>query len=260
MIKYSWILPVKNEAQSLPQLISEIAQVMHSVIPMKIGIYNYEIIAINDASKDTSLTTLTSLTTKFRQLKLISFKFQQGKWAALRAGFAASRGEIIITSDSDLQDDPKELPRLLAKLVPSSSLRGPRASRGGRSNLSHLGYDLVSGARLKRYDPPYKVILSKLGNYLASILTGRTFKDLNSSFKVYKRQVIDALPKEGSLLRFALFFADKLGYKVVEVPIAHRPRLFGQSKFGIVKYLRIIYDLILILLLFSGSGRIRKNK
>lgn len=231
MIKYSWIIPVKNEALSLPQLIAEISQAMKGK--------DFEIIAINDASTDSSFTTLTSLTTLTPQLKLISFKFQQGKWAALRAGFEAAKGQIIITLDSDLQDDPNELPKLLKKL--------------------EQGYGLVSGWRKERFDPYYKVFISKLGNWLLSTLTGKQFKDLNSSFKIYKRPILDQIPKQGSLIRFSMLFADRLGYKVFEVPIKHRPRLHGKSKFGIVKYLRIIYDLILVLLLFSGSGRITKK-
>lgn len=236
MTTYSWILPVRNEAQSLPQLIVEISQVMRNK--------SWEVIAINDASTDSSLTTLKSFTLNrsgsgLTPLKVLSFSFPQGKWAALKAGFEAARGEIIITSDSDLQDDPKEIKKLLDKL--------------------NQGYDLVSGARMKRFDPFYKVFISKLGNFLVSKLTGKKFKDLNSSFKVYRKEVLDQIPKQGSLIRFSMLFAHRLGYKVAEVPINHRPRVYGKSKFGIVKYLRIIYDLILVMLLFSGSGRINKK-
>lgn len=232
MVKYSWILPIRNEAQSLPQLIAEISRVMRGK--------NFEIIAVNDASSDPSLTSLTTLTTLTPQLKLISFKLQQGKWATLRAGFEAAKGQIIITSDSDLQDDPAQLSKLLKKI--------------------NSDYDLVSGLRQTRHDPFYKVIISHLGNWLASALTGHKFRDLNSSFKVYKRAVLNEIPKQGSLIRFSMLFAERLGYKVAEVPIHHRPRLYGNSKFGVIKYLRIIYDLILILLLFSGSGRIRHDE
>lgn len=232
MVKYSWILPLRNEAQSLPQLMAEISKVMRNK--------SWEVIAINDASTDSSLTTLTSLITLTPQLKLISFKHQQGKWAALRSGFDKAKGQIIIFSDSDLQDDPSQLPKLLTKLT--------------------LGYDLVSGARIIRHDQLYKVIISRLGNWLASNLSGKRFTDLNSSFKIYRKQVLDEIPKQGSLIRFSLIFADKLGYKVAEVPINHRPRLYGKSKFGIVKYLRILYDLILVMLLFTGSGTIKKTK
>jgi glycosyltransferase involved in cell wall biosynthesis len=177
-------------------------------------------------------------------IRILSFHSPQGKWAALRAGFKAAQGQIIITSDSDLQDNPKEVIKLLRLAIPIRDRHS---------------YDLVSGARINRFDPLYKVIISKAGNLLASFLTGYRFHDLSSPFKIYKREVLENIPQEGSLLRFSTLFARKLGYKVAEVPIIHRPRLYGKSKFGVVKYLRIIYDLILILLLFSGSGKIRNR-
>lgn len=229
-VNFSWILPIKNEASSLPQLLKEISQVMKNKA--------FEIIAINDASSDNSLTTLKSLTSQIPELKIINFKSHQGKWASISQGFKASNGQIIITLDSDLQDDPAELPKLL-KLLKS--------------------YDLISGWRKIRYDPFYKVFISRLGNFIASALTGHHFHDLNSPLKVYKREILENLPKQGSLMRFSMLFAKKLGYKVIEVPIKHRPRMYGKSKFGVVKYLRIIYDLLLVLLLFSGSGSLKKK-
>lgn len=230
-LEYSWIIPIRNESKSLNQLFLEISQVMRRE--------SFEIIAINDASEDNTLTTLKSLASQIPQLKLIHLKSHQGKWTALSLGIKASGGNLIITIDSDLQDNPKEFRKLLAKLK--------------------QGYDLVSGWRKVRFDPIYKVLISKVGNFLVSALTKETFHDLNSPFKVYKREVLENLPKQGSLLRFSMLFADRLGYKVAEVPVNHRPRLYGKSKFGIIKYVRILYDLILTLLLFSGSGRIYKK-
>lgn len=231
-IQYSWILPIYNEHHSLPQLFEEI---------QKSSLVNYEIIAISDGSKDNSLKTLKKLAQNNKQsIKIIHFKTHQGKWAAIAAGFKISRGQIIITLDSDLQDDPTEIKKLINKL--------------------NQGYNLVSGWRKDRHDPTYKVIISKLGNWLASILTSHNFKDLNSPFKVYRRGVLESLPKQGSMLRFSMLFAERLGYKVAEVPINHRLRVYGQSKFGVIKYIRILYDLILIMLLFSGSGRLKKLK
>ncbi len=230
LLRYSWIIPIFNEYRSLPRLFEEIT---------KTGLKNYEIIAINDASTDSSAKFLKKLQKAYPRLKVINFKTHQGKWAALKTGFKASRGQIIITSDSDLQDDPGEVGKLLDKL--------------------NQGYDLVSGWRKVRHDPFYKVLISMLGNKLASTLTRQSYKDLNSPFKAYRKEVLDNLPNQGSLLRFSMLFADKLGYSVIEVPIVHRPRLFGKSKFGIVKYIRILYDLLLVLLLFSGSGRLRKQ-
>lgn len=227
---FSWILPIYNEALSVSLLSVEIKEVMNGK--------SYEIIAVNDASEDSTAKVLQGISKKLNQLKIISLKTHKGKWAALLEGFKASKGQIIITLDSDLQDDPGQFPKLLKKL--------------------NKGYDVVSGLREKRQDPFYKVLISRLGNKLGSLLTGRLFKDLNSPYKLYRREVLENLPNTGSMLRFTMMFASKLGYKVDEVPIIHRRRLYGKSKFGIVKYIRILYDLILVLLLFQGSGRLRK--
>ena len=224
MIKpfFSWILPIKNESLSLSQLISEVASAS--------GKKSFEIIAVNDASVDNSLSVLRQLQKIYPQLKIINFMTHIGKWAALSAGFKKAKADILITIDSDLQDDPAQVSRLL-------------------SRLNH-GHDIVSGWRRHRKDPYYKIWLSDMGSKLLG------FRDLNSSFKIYRRQVLDVLPQAGTTFRFSLLFARKMGYKIAEVPIRHRPRLYGKSKFGIIKYTRILYDLSLILLLFSGSGRL----
>lgn len=232
MIKYSYILPIKDEALSLPQLISEISRTHKSK--------NYEIIACDDASTDNSLAVLNSLKEDYPQLKIIHLKSHQGKWASLQSGFQLTQGQFIITLDSDLQDDPREVLKLLKKL--------------------HSGYDLVSGARLKRFDPIYKIWISRFGNLLVSIITKKRIRDLNSPFKVYRKEVFTNLPRQGSMMRFSLLFAALLHYKYIEVPIIHRPRIYGYSKFGFTKYVRILYDLVLIILLFSGSGRLKKIK
>lgn len=229
-ITYSWILPIKDEEQALPKLIEEIKTAMRGK--------SYEIIAVDDASRDKTNQILETI--NFPNLKIIRFPFHQGKWAALRDGLSTAKGEIIITSDSDGQDKPSEVKKLLKQL--------------------ESGYDLVSGWRKVRHDSFYKILISKIGNYLISISTKKDFKDLNSPFKVYRREVLAAVPKEGSLLRFSMLFAYKLGFKTGEIPITHRPRIYGKSKFGIIKYLRILYDLLLVYLLFSGSGRLTPRK
>jgi glycosyltransferase involved in cell wall biosynthesis len=231
-ISYSWVLPIKNEALSLPRLITEIKTAMKGQI--------YEIIAVDDASNDNSLQILGKLQKQLPRLRIIHFTSCQGKWVALRTGLEKSLGRVIITLDSDLQDDPQEVSKLLHKLG--------------------QGYDVVSGWRKERVDPLYKVLISKLGNLLVSLLVKHKFQDLNSPFKVYRRAIIDNLPKEGSLLRFTLLFAYKLGYKIAEVSVVHRERFYGRSKFGMIKYMRIIYDLILVFLLFTGSGQLTKQR
>ncbi|MCX6792358.1 MAG: glycosyltransferase family 2 protein [Candidatus Gottesmanbacteria bacterium] len=200
-IVYSVILPIRNEEESLPQLFDEIEQTFRGK--------SYEIIAVDDASGHAD---------------------HFGKWEALRTGIARAKGSIIITMDSDLQDDPKELPILLTTL--------------------NQGFDIVSGWRKNRQDPFYKIVLTRFAN----ILYG--FHDFSSPYKVYRKEALAKLPKDGSLLRYSFLFARTFGLHIAEVPVAHRARLYGQSKFGIIKYVRIFYDLILIRLLFCGSNRI----
>lgn len=193
---YSIILPIRNEEESLPQLFDEIEQAFAGK--------RYEVIAVEDCIGN--------------------------KWEALRTGIEHAKGNIIITMDADLQDDPREVIKLL---IP--------------------GYDIVSGRRCPRRDPVYKIVLTRIAN----IILG--FHDFASPYKVYTRRALSLLPKEGSFLRYSFLFARKMGLRTLEVPVVHRERLYGKSKFGIVKYFRIFYDLILISLLFRGSGRIAKR-
>lgn len=229
---YSWILPIYNETESLPQLLLEISTAMKGK--------SYEILGINDGSTDETALVLNKLSKKY-PLKVVNLKKRMGKWEALRVGFSKAAGEIIITSDSDLQDDPLEVTKLLKKMKDSD-------------------LEIVSGLRTSRNDIFYKIYLSNLGNILVSSLYKYKFYDLNSPFKIYKKEALRLLPKEGSLFRFSLLFAHKMGITFKEIPINHRKRIYGKSKFGIVKYFRIIFDLILVLLLFSGSGRLTQEK
>lgn len=228
---YSWILPVRNEAGSLAQLLKEISQVMHK--------QSYEVIAIDDDSDDGSGEILNKAASRMKCLKIMTFSEQRGKWEALSKGIKEAKGDLIISLDSDLQDNPAEVTKLIKEL--------------GR------GYDVVSGWRKKRFDPLYKVVISRLGNSLVTFLGLGSFHDLNSPFKIYRKKALQALPKEGTLFRFSLLFAANMGLRVAEVPVNHRPRRYGVSKFGLVKYSRIIYDLVLVMLLFSGSGRLMRR-
>jgi glycosyltransferase involved in cell wall biosynthesis len=219
MKKYSWVLPIKNEAGSLPQLLSEIRQVMGSMD-------EYEVIVVNDGSTDGTASYLDHLTLLMPQVRMIDFPKNQGKWAATAVGFAQTEGDLIIMIDSDLQDDPREL----AKLLPS--IEG--------------GYDVVSGWRRTRHDPSYKIALSRFGNMLVRWLGLGTYHDLNAPFKIMRREVLPAFPTHTPWLRFLLIFAAAAGFKVIEVPIIHRPRLYGTSKFGLTKYISIVLDLLFV--------------
>ena len=208
---YSIILPVRNEAQSLPILVREIKSAM--------GVKPYEIITVDDGSTDGSVGTISIA--------------HQGKWTALRTGIAKARGNIIITMDADLQDDPKEILSLLKKL--------------------HEGFDVVSGWRKRRRDPLYKIALTSIANAFYG------YHDFASPMKAYRIEALRELPIEGAFLRYSFLFAQKLGMKIVEIPVSHRERIYGKSKFGPIKYFRILYDIILISLIFRGSGKLRRE-
>lgn len=195
--KYSIVLPIRNEDASLPELFSEIQRAMDD--------RSYEIIAVDDAS---------------------GYHHHFGKWEALRVGIAHAKGDVVITMDADLQDDPKELPRLITKLK--------------------QGYDIVSGWRKNRQDPWYKVHLSRFANVWIG-----AFHDFASPYKAYRKNILLSLPQDDSLLRYTLLFAKRKNYRIAEIPVAHHPRTHGTSNFGLIKYVQILYDLILIGPLFN---------
>ena len=223
-IKLSIILPCYNEEKSLPILFKEIEAVMNSL-----GI-KYEIIAIDDGSKDNTFAVLSKLKRKFKQLKIIKHRGNWGKSTALQNGFDKAVGEIIITMDSDLQDNPKEIPRFLKKL--------------------EEGYDLVSGWKKNRHDPIHFVIMSRiLNNFLIPTLTGLTIHDTNCGFKAYRKEVAKSLNLYGELYRYIPVIVSKDNYKVGEISVDHRPRKYGISKYGFSKNIKGLVDLFTIIFL-----------
>jgi glycosyltransferase involved in cell wall biosynthesis len=226
---YSIIIPVRNEAESLPQLCMELSHAMHGK--------SYEIIAVDDTSTDGSLEALRS-SSKRLSIQIIPMPHHEGKWAALRTGMARARGSVIITMDADLQDDPQQLPKLIAQMNTGK-------------------YAVVSGWRKNRQDPAYKTFLTRTANIGISILTRHRFHDFSSPMKLYQKKFLTEIPKEGSMIRYSFLLAYRLGLPITEVPIIHRKRIYGQSKFGVIKYARILYDLVLLSLLFRGSGKLK---
>lgn len=217
-MKLSFVIPVLNEAQSLQQLYHEI------IAGCKTD--NYEIIFIDDGSTDASYNIMSALAEKDSQVKLIRFRRNFGKAAALQTGFSLATGEIIFTMDADLQDDPAEIPNFITKL--------------------EQGYDLVSGWKRKRRDPLHKTIPSKLFNYV----TARTFKlklrDYNCGYKAYRHPLEKELNLYGEMHRYIPALANALGYRVGEIAVEHRPRQFGHSKYGFERYLRGFFDLLTV--------------
>lgn len=218
----SLVIPLKNEEKSLSLLYQQITSTLK---PKK----SYEIIFIDDGSTDNSLTVLKNLQRQDKKIRLIKFRGNFGKSSALAAGFKQAQGEIIITLDADLQDDPAEIPRFIAKI--------------------NQGFDFVNGWKKNRNDPPFKVISSRFWNFLTSTLSGLPLYDFNSGFKAYRKEVAKNLPLYGELYRLIPILVAEKKFKITEIPVNHRPRKFGQSKFSSDRFIKGFLDLITIIFL-----------
>ncbi len=223
----SFVIPLLNEEESLEALYEAITGVAGS-LPAVYG--GYEIIFIDDGSTDDSPGVLQRLCRQDpAHVCVIQFRRNFGKTAAITAGFAHVRGDVVVTMDADLQDDPGELPKLLARLDD--------------------GYDLVGAWRANRRDPISKRWPSRFANATVSALTGVRLHDLNCGFKVYRREVAQDLKLYGELHRYVPVLAHWKGYCITEVPVTHHPRRFGQSKFGGGRFVRSYLDFLSVLFL-----------
>jgi len=219
----SFVIPIHNESATISLLFQAIKRVMESL-----AINNYEVIFIDDGSKDQSWLEINNLVQEYAHLiKAIKFRRNFGKSAALATGFRYSQGNIIFTLDGDLQDDPAEIPKFLAKL--------------------DEGYDLVCGWRQYRNDPLSKTLPSKLFNGVTALLTGVKLHDFNIGFKAYRREVIDGMKLYGELHRYIPVLANSLGFRIAEVAVNHQPRQYGKSNYGWERYTRGFIDLLTVL-------------
>lgn len=228
-VEVSVVVPVLDEVESLEILHRELTAALE-----QIG-RPYELIFVDDGSRDGSFETLEKLHRSDERVRAVQLRRNFGKAAALAVGFREARGRVVVTLDADLQDDPAELPRLLARL--------------------EEGYDLVSGWKLRRQDPPSKTLPSRLFNRVTARLTGLPLHDLNSGFKVYRREVVEELRLYGELHRFIPALAAWRGFRVGEVPVHHRPRRFGRSKYGSARFWRGSLDLLTVLFLTRYTRR-----
>ncbi len=225
----SLVIPVYNEAESLPDLHAALAA---TVLPFA---DRCEMIFVDDGSTDGSFQRLGALREKDKRVTVVRLRSNQGKTMALAAGFREAKGEIIVTLDADLQDDPKEIPRFLQKL--------------------EEGYDLVSGWKVTRNDPWSRRVLSATFNRVTSFLTGVKLHDLNCGFKGYRRAVIDELRLHGELHRFIPVLARWRGFRVGEIEVLHHSRKYGQSKYGAGRIPRGFFDLLTVLMLTRYTTR-----
>ncbi|MBI2864682.1 MAG: glycosyltransferase family 2 protein [Chloroflexi bacterium] len=217
----SVIVPVFNEEESVSILHRRLAEVL-------VG-EEYEVIFVDDGSTDGSFAAMERLRLTDGRTRVVRFGRNFGKSSALDAGFRVSRGEIVITMDADLQDDPAEIPRLVATL--------------------DQGYDLVSGWKVDRQDPITKTLPSLLFNRVTAAVTGIELHDFNCGFKAYRRRLVDHLRIYGELHRFIPALAYWRGFRVTEVGVRHHSRKFGRSKFGARRFLSGFLDLFTVLFL-----------
>jgi glycosyltransferase involved in cell wall biosynthesis len=221
-ITLSAVVPLLNEEESLQELYRRLAD---SLTPLG----NWEIIFIDDGSRDRSLQLLQNLHANDARVKVISFRKNYGKSAALNAGFRAAKGKYVVTLDADLQDDPAEIPNLVRKL--------------------EEGYDLISGWKKKRHDPIGKTVPSKVFNLMVRLLSGLRIHDINCGLKIYRREVVEVLPVYGEMHRFLPALAHWDGFRIGELVVKHHPRKHGHSKFGASRFLKGALDLVSVMFL-----------
>ncbi|MBN2092102.1 glycosyltransferase family 2 protein [candidate division KSB1 bacterium] len=228
-MELSIVIPLLNEKESLTELYERIRAIVQQLQK------TYEIIFIDDGSSDGSDKVLLDLHKQDKNVKIIQFRKNYGKSAALAEGFARVQGEYVITMDADLQDDPQEIPRLIQKL--------------------DEGYDLVSGWKKKRYDPLSKRVPSKFFNWFVSKVAGLRLHDFNCGLKIYRKEVVKTLKLYGQLHRFIPMLAHWQGFRVSEIPVQHHPRKYGESKFGVSRFTSGLFDLITIIFLSKFKKR-----
>ncbi len=211
----SIVIPVLNEQDSL--------KILYEKIMEQVGDkYLYEILFIDDGSTDQSSQIVKELREGDKNVHLIVFRKNFGKAKALQTGFRNAQGDIIITMDADLQDDPCEIPRFVEKI--------------------NEGYDLVSGWKQNRHDPLEKRLPSKLFNKVTEKLSGVHLHDFNCGFKAYRREVVENIDIYGELHRYIPVLADRQGFRITEIVVHHHKREYGKSKYGFERYLRGLFD------------------
>ncbi len=229
-IDISIVIPVYNEEKSIPYLYES----LNNVLP-NLG-KKYEVILIDDGSTDRTFEELLKVHEKNNNYKIIKFRRNFGQTPAMSAGFDYAKGEIIITLDADLQNDPSDIPLLLEKI--------------------YEGYDVVSGWRINRQDKAVsRKFPSKVANWLIAKLTKVNIHDYGCTLKAYKKDVIKNIELYGEMHRYIPAVASWMGVKVAEVPVHHHSRKFGKSKYGISRTIRVILDIITIKYLLSYSQR-----
>jgi glycosyltransferase involved in cell wall biosynthesis len=227
----SVVLPLFNECNNPVMLFARLKRVLED------NNFDYEIIFVNDGSTDQSLDVLQKIKTE--KMKIVSFEKRRGQSAAIAAGFHHARGDIIVTMDADLQNDPHDIPRLLNKL--------------------NEGYDLVNGWRINRKDHLLtKIIPSLIANRIIALIFRLKVHDIGCSFKAYRREVAKKIVLHDRMHRYIPLWADSLGFKVAELEVNHLPRINGVSKYGLERIPYVIVDIINIFFIRARSKKAQR--
>ncbi|HOQ31537.1 MAG TPA: glycosyltransferase family 2 protein [Candidatus Hydrogenedens sp.] len=207
-MKLSFVIPAYNEEMTIKPLVEGIIE--HT------SPHDVQIILIDDGSTDSTFQSMLKVQSEHPQVKIIKFRRNFGKSRALSAGFHEADGDIIIMMDADLQDDPKEIPRMIEKM--------------------QEGYDVVCGWKKRRLDPWHKTFPSKIYNAIIRYLFHVNLHDINTGFKAFRKEVVPYIPLYGEMHRLIAISASELGFKVTEIPVEHHPRKYGKSKFGFSRF------------------------
>lgn len=230
-MQISVVVPLFNEEESLPELAAWIDRVM------KANNFTYEVLLIDDGSKDKSWSVVEQLSAQNPNIKGIRFRRNYGKSAALQVGFTHAKGDVVITMDADLQDSPDEIPELYKMITVDN-------------------YDLVSGWKAKRYDPLSKTIPTKLYNGATRFMTGIQLHDMNCGLKAYKGEVVKCVEVYGEMHRYIPVLAKKAGYpNIGEKVVAHQARKYGSTKFGMERFLYGFLDLLSVTFMTRFANR-----
>lgn len=229
-MKISLVTPSYNEAESLPELLKQIRWVGKEQQWL-----DYEVIIVDDGSTDKTFSVLSDIKMTMPQLTAVRFRKNSGKAMALQAGFSKAHGDLVVMLDADLQDDPRDIPRLLQKI--------------------NEGYDAVTGWKAKRHDPWHKVIPSRVINAVIRRMFGLRIHDMNCGLKAFRRSVLRDMPLYGDLYRYMLIFAHARGYRVAELETTHHSRKFGVSKYGFSRFFKGFFDLFTVYFLTKYSKK-----
>ncbi|MCX8066147.1 MAG: glycosyltransferase family 2 protein [Candidatus Hydrogenedentes bacterium] len=225
-MKISFVIPAFNEEKTIEPLVEAI--VLYSQP------YSIQIILVDDGSTDSTYEEMVKMQNKYPEaIEIIKLRKNFGKSRALSAGFKNAKGDIVIMMDADLQDDPKEIPRMIKKI--------------------EEGYDLVCGWKKHRQDPWHKKIPSKIYNWMIRIIFNINLHDINTGYKAFRKETIEQIPLYGEMHRLIAVLAHELGFKVTEIPVEHHPRKFGKSKFGFNRFFHGAVDLYTVWFLSKHS-------